>query len=239
MKYLLLLFITLTLFINVSGQKIEFSTSLNSGLFTFLGGDASKTTLLETSPQNNMNSITNVWGAKSGFSYGVSFDFKKVTKDNYFWGTGLGYEMLQSRLTVDAVLEYTLNSSGSVQSYKSYNATGNNYLNNHFITLNPFIGYRFKYCDLAMGVDLSYYLKASQKGNATTQDGIKYSVFIGNYPRNVDIDVRPRVQLSSKYKRIGVSLGYSYGVTNYYHLTTIAPRLTTRLVRFGISYQLK
>jgi len=240
MKHLLVLLITLILFGNVKGQKIELSISLNSGLYSFAGFASASSAILETSPQTNTNLTSNAWGTRSRPAYGVSFNLRKVTRMNYFYGVDMGYEMLRSSMNITSINEYILNSTGTISSVNTYNSTGRSYLNNSFINFNPFVGYRFTLreisLDLSAGLDIGYCLQSIAKGKAVKSDGTTYNSEYDNYAQ-IKWDIRPRIHLLTSYKKVGVYVGYSYGVTNY---IPSSPFVTeSRLFRFGVTYLLK
>jgi len=241
MRHFLLTVITLTLFGNVSGQKIEFSASLNSGLFSFIGGYAVKTTFLQTGSNSIGPAIIgNSLGAKGGLCHGGSVNFKRIIQKKYFFGVDLGYEVLRSRAEITQVYEHTPNPSGSGFTSVVLNITGNAFTNNSFINTNPFVGYRCKYkqtnFDLIAGMDIGYYLKVSERGNAKKTDGTNYEIDYSNVYKNINFDFRPRFQVSSNYKKLGVYFGYAYGVSSYDPMNLHIR--TSRLIRFGLSYQL-
>jgi hypothetical protein len=203
-----ILFIALTFFGTAFGQKIEFSTSLNSGLFSFDGFDAGRTTFIQTGP-NSPAVVGNPIGSKGGICYGLSFNLKAVSK-NYFVGVDIGYEMLRSRRDIDCRYDYTTN---EVKYF--YDVKGAVFTYNSFLNANPFIGYRYKKFDLTAGVDIGYSLMTSMSGYAKTTDGTNYTFYNTNHRGFGVIDFRPRFQLSvSLNKKIGVYFGYAYGITN-------------------------
>ena len=111
MKYFLLTCITLLFFSNIFGQKTEFKGSTNFGLFSFTGIPATGTTAISYIGQTTSGSTDNPWGNKNGFSYGLSFNVKRISKMNHFWGLDLGYEMLLSNVSTNKADGYTYNLS--------------------------------------------------------------------------------------------------------------------------------
>jgi hypothetical protein len=237
MRHFLLLLITLTLFGNVSGQKIEFSESFNSGLFSFRRGYAVGNTFVQA--QGNTCIVSNAYGSKGGLCYGVSFNIKKIIKKKYFFGVDLGYEVLRSRAKITSGYENIPNPSGQGYTSIQLNISGNAFTNNSFINAYPFIGYRCKYkeinFDLTGGADIGYYLKIYESGNAKKSDGTKYYFIFPDLLKYQDIDFRPRLQLTTSYKKFGVYFGYSYGIFRY---SDSAPSMASKVIRFGITYKL-
>jgi len=142
MKQLLLLLITLTLFGNVFGQKIELTASLNSGLFSFKGVDATKNTYLRVDNSTGQCQVMSSIGSEGGLCYGLSLNLKKIIKKKYFFGVDIGYEVLRSRANIIAIEESTPIFSGQSYDVTYHIATGSAYTNNSFINTHPFIGYR-------------------------------------------------------------------------------------------------
>ena len=57
--------------------------------------------------------------------------------------------------------------------------------------------------------------------------------------KTTSLDFRPRAQLSTYYKKLGLFFGYSSGLTNYIRdASKGTPRLTSKMIRFGVSYQI-
>lgn len=231
----------LLFFAHAFGQKTEFRVALNSGLFSFVGPLAKGTTTIYYYTQTNKSVSNLAFGAKKALSYGLSLNLKRLTKTNILLGVDLGYEVLRSKASIDEVYEYN-GTTGN-----KYNATGQIFLNYSFLNLNPFIGYRFELrhfsVDLTGGLDFGYSLNVTTNGHATTTDGRKYTIF-DRGSNSVSFDLRPRVQLSADYKKMGLYVGYSYGLIDYMMWAKVygngsSPRALTRLVRFGITYKIK
>jgi hypothetical protein len=252
MKKLLLSLITLLFLTNAFGQKFEFNASLNSGLFSFVGSTAFRNTFLVTytGPHGNTQ-IGPCIGSRSGLSYGWSFNLKRVAKKKYFFGLDIGYEVLRSRASINREYEYTLDSTTMILNGTNYkynlvtrNITGNVFTNNYFVNVSPFIGYRCKYkkinFDLSVAMDMAYYLNIKVGGSAKKSDGTYYNITYYPMQKHMDVDFRPRFQLSSGYKKIGVYIGYAYGISNYAKNAggQYPPVLTSKIFRFGITYKL-
>ena len=236
MKQLFLTMITFLTLTNVFGQKTELRASLNSGLFSFSGVSSEATTSINYNDQTKSGYTNNPYGSKVALCYGVSLNLKRITKRNIIFGLDLGYETLRSKITIDRIDGY--NGTSTYQ----YNASGKTFLNNSFLNFNPFIGYRFivnNICiDLTGGFDYGYILKAKEDGHATATNGIKYTTSMDR--KDVTFDLRPRIQLSTEYKEIGLYVGYSYGLIDYMmNYKGGTNEASARLLRFGITYQIK
>jgi len=235
MRQIFLIISAVLIFTNVSGQKTELRVSLNSGLFSFSGVSAKATTSINYDDQTKSGYTNNPYGSKAALCYGVSLNLKRVTKMNIIFGLDLGYETLRSKISIDRIDGY----NGTPY---QYSASGKTFLNNSFLNFNPFIGYRFivnNICfDLTGGFDYGYILKANEDGSATATNGIKYTTSLDR--KDITFDLRPRVQLSTEYKVIGLYIGYSYGLMDYMmHYKGGTNDASARLFRFGITYKIK
>lgn len=242
MKHLLLTFSTLIFLTNVFGQKTEFRASLNSGLFSYTGLSATGTTSIYCDKYTKSGFTENPYGVKSGLCYGFSFNFKRLSKMDHFWGLDLGYEILRSSVSINKVYEYIATSSNSFNVTNIYSATGQTFLNNSYINLNPFVGHRYKFkqinFDLTAGADIAFCLKSTEKGNATIPDGTKYttSKIYGSIP----IEIKPRIQLQIGYKKIGLYCGYSIGIARSYQKDFLGYyKIPSNFLRFGATYLIK
>lgn len=220
------------------GQKNEFIISLNSGLFSFSGSAAKSVSAINYDDKNNTGYTNSPWGSQNGLCYGVSINTKRVTKKNMLLGVDLGFENLQSKISIDRI-NVSNNTGGSQLS-----ATGKTYLNSNFINLFPYLGYRFFIkkisFDLTGGVEEAMRLSAYDQGSAVAENGKTYSIKRDKF-YEIDFDFRPRVQLSSNFNKFGVYVGYSKGLRNYlngYDGSGFVEGYAS-LIRFGVTYQLK
>jgi hypothetical protein len=109
-----------------------------------------------------------------------------------------------------------------------------------FISFHPFLGKRIKLIgwlttDLTLGTDLGILLNIREHETGIT-DGIKYDY---NYIQNTQIlDIRPRIEIVNYYKKLGLTIGYSFGLTNYTkNMDGGNPEAFSRMVRFGMAYR--
>ena len=161
---------------------------------------------------------------------------KRITKNNFIAGIELGYEVLSSKILIDKVNSY-LNTSAS-----GYNATGQTFLVYNFINSHPFIGFHFPLKNLSFnltgGVDLAYCVTGREQGDATASNGTKYQTSVDR--KTIKTDVRPRLQTSVDYKKIGLFAGYSLGLVNYKsEYIGGTNECYSRLFRFGATYLLR
>jgi len=87
-------------------------------------------------------------------------------------------------------------------------------------------------------MDIGYYLKVNESGNAKITDGTNYKVNDKYVYKGMDVDFRPGFQVSSSYKKYGVYFGYAYGVSDYYRGSLHDHIVTSKLIRFGLTYKL-
>jgi len=221
---------------NTFAQKTELQVQLNSGLFSYTGKSAVNSTFIIYSDQNNKAYTNNPYGSNSGLSLGVSGNIKRVTKKNWLLGADIGLERLRSKTKITEINSY----NGS-ETY-NYDATGQTYLNNNFLNVQPYFGHRLMLTqlpiDLSAGLDLAYLLSANEKGKATDQNGKDYTT--SEDRKNIKLDFRPRFQVETKYRKIGLYAGYSMVIKNYkssYIGGTF--EAYARFLRFGLTYQLK
>jgi hypothetical protein len=231
----LLLSITALLTLTIAhGQITEYRISLNSGLFSFTGLSASATSSIIPGDQPDLSRTNNPYGSKSGLCYGLSGNIQRVTKRSFIFGSDLGFEVLRSKVIINQIDGYTVESV--------YPATGKTFLNNNFLNINPFLGYRIIekpiILDITGGIDYAYCLKANEAGHATDSNGKKYET--SRDRKTIKSEVRPRIQISMDYKKFGLYLGFSYGLTNYMSGYLGGTwESYARLLRFGLTYQIK
>jgi len=225
---------------SVFAQRMEYSLSFNSGLFSFAGRSSASSSFINGNHSSTASNAytNNPYGSKNGLCYGMSANVKRVTKINIIYGIDLGYEMLRSQTTINGVYDYSVALSSTLNP-----ASGKTNLNFSFINLQPFAGYRFAikpvYIDITAGVDVARCLTAREDGNAKTTTGLAYNTSMDR--KTITTDIRPRVQLAAGYKRWGVYTGYSLGLKNYLkdRVSGGTNESFSRILRFGITYRLK
>lgn len=239
MKKILFCYLNLFVFFalsNMYGQKTELRASLNSGLFSFTGKSSAKVSQVNLDNQSNSGYTNNPYGSKNGLCYGVSLTLKRVTKNSIIYGVDFGYETLRSKISLNAV-----NGFDGISTFQK-ETSGETFLNYNSLNLNPFGGYRFNIkefpLDLVCGFDVGYILDSREKGNATATDGVEYSTSLGR--NTIKRDFRPRIQISTDYKKFGLYLGYSVGLANYKEgYIGGVNEAYSEIIRFGLTYQIK
>jgi len=216
------------------GQKRQISFQANSGLFSFGGKSATSTSFMNISDVGSIPNYTNSpYGQNSSFSYGVGIQFQQLTIRNFIYGLQLSYESLSSKLTID-------NAYGEITWGVE---DGETILTSNFINLFPSIGQRVKIfngidSDILFGFDFGIGLSSKEKYNLTTNQGHKIS---GTNERELpNIDFRPRIEFINYYKNFGLSIGYSYGLTNYQSgFEGVDREAKARYLRFGLNYRMR
>jgi len=211
--------------------QTEVAVAFNSGLFSFGGSSAAKTSFIIVGSENNYTN--NPYGEKNGFVYGLSANAKHIFANHFLVGLDVGYEAMSSKIDIPVAYTYT---SGS--SYVK--ASGETKLTTQFLNLHPNFGFRFgkskTTLDLTAGMDVGFILKAQEKGEAKIADGTVYAT--DGDRKNSKTDLRPRIQLTANYQKFGVYAGYSYGLSNYMEgMIGGGPwEANSRVIRFGVSY---
>jgi hypothetical protein len=231
MRRPILVIVALLVFITARSQKTEIRAGFSSGLFSFSGSSATSHSFFNYSQSLGITYTNDPYGSNEGFSYGLVADMQRIAKNNFIMGFGLAWEKLRSKQLIDAVSGYSTN-----------NAKGTTYLEFNFINTNPFAGYRIHSgavsIDIVGGFDIAFCVKAREEGKATASDGKAFRSSLDR--KTITTDIRPRIQAATTYKRTGIYFGYSIGLPDYMkNYIGGNPDAHSRLLRFGITYQLK
>ena len=110
----------------------------------------------------------------------------------------------------------------------------------YFLNLYPYAGYRFGgkkiSFDLTAGLEYGYCFQNKEAGKATASNGIQYST---SAERDlVKNDIRSRVQVSANYSKMGLYIGYSYGLTQFTAIGS-SGSLHQQILGFGLTYRIK
>lgn len=218
---------------NATAQKLELRGQINSGFYSYRGASA-----VSTSQINDATYTNNPYGRKPAISYGASFNIKKVTSASIIYGGDIGYEILRSKVSLD----YQDPLGGDIV----WQFTGRTFLRNGFVNIFPFIGKRLKVgsqlVDITIGSDIGILTSSKEKGKATAtqQQSIVIKTSMDRN-KNLSTDIRPRIQVSTDFDKIGIYAGYSYGLSNYYkgYIGLKNNQVYSRMLRLGISYRIK
>ena len=238
MKKTLLIVLSSFILTTIFAQKTEVKLSLNFGLMSFSGPSAENTSQINYSQFAGLSTLgytNNPYGTKAGIGYGISADVTRKTKKGFLFGADLGYEVLRSLITIDGI------NGGNDKGTFQLKATGQTFLNYHFINLFPHIGQRFSVkdfdIDISGGLDINYCLKTLESGQATDDNGLAYTT--SRDRKTISIDPRPRIQLNVKRAKIGIYVGYSHGVVNVKRgFVGGVNECVSRVTRLGLTYQI-
>ncbi len=214
-------------------QQTQISFQAGSGLFSFGGESATRTSFINLGGTPSISSYTNnPYGESSGFSYSFGVQLQKFAPGNFIYGLQLSYESLASRLSIDYA-------SGDIPWVVR---EGETILRSNFINLFPSIGQRVNLIkgidsDFLLGADLALGLSGKEKYNFTTTEGDESS---GSNSRDIpNLDFRPRIEFVNYYKNVGLSIGYSYGVRNFQDGLDGANReVYSRYLRLALNFRL-
>lgn len=219
-------------------QGTEFNVNVYNGFFSYKGNGSAVSSTINYGIYVPTPYTSNVYGNKSSFSISFETQVIKNTKSNFLYGLGLSYDLLNSKIEINKA-QFSPELVLLNQSYL-YDAEGNTKLKNVYFNINPFIGKRFlknkMTLDLLGGFDFGICLKSVEEGHATVSSPKAkiHSNVSKPYPL---IDFRPRIQFKAGYKRTGIMIGYSLGLTNYQ--SVMASKAYTSFLRFGFSYRIK
>lgn len=231
-KLVTVLLVVLSL--NVYGQSTDYGIKLNSGFFRFSGESAEKTEQINYDLEKEDGYTNNPYGNKYGLTYGISASVTRTTKSNLRLGIDFGYEILRSRIDIDAVWQHSDNINETVL------ATGKTNLNYSFINLFPSIGYQLSISSYNLffdvGLEFGYCLHSMEKGTAKSESR-KYET--SRDRKTIELDVRPRIQIGIQKNKIGGYIGYSKGLINYKSgFAGGTNEAYSEIIRVGLTYQL-
>ncbi|MGZ3756098.1 MAG: hypothetical protein ACXVAY_16750 [Mucilaginibacter sp.] len=248
MKKLLLTTFLILSGIYVYAQKVELSVVANTGLFNYTGPSTATNSFITQSNDYNGNSANytnNPYGNRKAWSYEVALQAQYVARSGFIIGLQTGYDILRSKTEITGVYPmYYYTGLGNFYFIQPVPvaATGQSYLQDKFINLNPYLGYRFNLkkiqLDIMPGADIGFNISSYDKGKATSSYDMVYWT---NLKRpNAPTDVRLKMGIAAYYKRFGVNANYAYGLTNYEKnmIGDAVYDAKSRLIRFGISYRI-
>jgi len=220
-------------------QKVEFAAQLNTGFAKFSGESAERDAYIGSFASDRAHSFSyDSHGSRNAVSYGASLQVQRVTYSNFILGAQAGAEALRSRTNIKGVV-VTSDITSSYAEVKQ--ASGKAILQNKFINLHPFLGYRILAravdLDLNVGPDVGIGLSGKEKGEASDEDKTSYKI---DRERNDPVtDVRARIGITAYYHHFGLSTSYAYGLTNYLRMYDGGqPELYARVFRLGLLYRL-
>lgn len=241
MKNISIILVVLLTLTKGYSQKTELKICLNSGLFSFTGNAADTHTYIY-SAEPLFTSTNNPYGKKSGFSSGLSLNLQRVLKENIIFGINAGYQSNKSKILINTVVYDDLVTQSVI-----LKAKGQSYVTNSCIMVYPFCGYRFQInkfpIDVMGGINLDFIDTTKEKGSATDSNNVEYNVSADM--KSINLDVSPKIQLATEYKKFGIVVGYSRGLVNYKTGLDAYPNaggtreVYSKNINFGITYRLK
>ncbi|HEY2583299.1 MAG TPA: outer membrane beta-barrel protein [Mucilaginibacter sp.] len=217
MKRTLLTLISFFLVTQLFAQKFEISVQANSGLYHYGGKSSASVSSIIQGASDKDNYTNNPYGNKNGFSYGVAVQGQYVAKSGLIIGLQAGYDLLRSKVDINiyypqyVYLDYT-----SYFAPPQTPVTGQTFLQNQDINLNPYIGYRIKTSkikiDIMPGIDLGFNVSSYDKGKATDNSGNVYRTDLKL--QDAPTDLRLKLGVSASYKNFGIMAAYAHGLTN-------------------------
>ena len=243
MKIKLFIFTTIISCLNLKAQN-ELRLSFNSGLFSYSGNAARSSTDIYIYDNTRTGYTIDPYGANNAFCYGLSLNFKSVSKKNLVFGLDTGYEILRSSVSIRLLRNFTSSPWPGFESITGNAvASGETVVTNSVINLNPFIGKRFKSKDVSVdlvgGFDFCHILSAREKGDAHIDGNPDDNYKTNRNIKTINYDLRPRIQISLDYKRIGFYLGYCQGIISHsIENDNINSDVKSRFIRLGLTGKL-
>ncbi|HEY4328046.1 MAG TPA: outer membrane beta-barrel protein [Mucilaginibacter sp.] len=243
MKRTLLILTSFFLATQLFAQKFELSVQANSGLYHYSGSSSVFVSSINQGATDKDNYTNNPYGKKNGFSYGLTVQEQYVSEGGFIIGLQAGYELLRSKVDINvyypgyAYLLYT-----TYLTAPQTPVTGQTFLQNQDINLNPYIGYRIKTSkiniDIMPGVDFGFNVSSYDKGKATDDSGNVYRT--DRKLLDAPTDVRLRLGVMASYKRFGVTAAYAHGLTNLGKniIGSGDYEVHSELIRFGVTYRI-
>lgn len=221
----------------LSAQKIEISLQPQTGFYGFRGSGAFKSgtyfiaDVLQPSPAQR-----SIPGYFSGFSFSLETAVQRVGKKKWIQGFAVSYESVESKYDIKGLANFW----GSFTE-----VSGESRSTNRYVTLHPYFGRRFQSnkisLDITLGIDFAIGLDAMEEGEFSGNTSGTYR--FNHYRSTPPTDIRPRIQFIARYKKIGILLAYSNGISNYNYGATYSGPLGapafSQYLRTGISYKIK
>lgn len=216
----LLLFLTVAFFcLQVQAQKLELSVQAGSGLAAYTGSGATNYSEFDRGDTPGDSQTSNPYGKKYAFGYYAGLQAQLVNKAGLIFGLSSNYELVRSKVT-NTITPYTIilfTSSVYLTPPADSQISGTSYLNNQFINLSPYVGYRLKLkkasLDILPGADIALPVSSKEKGKSTELD-VTYTS--NSKLTGQPTDVRIKLNIAVNYRQLCFNAGYARGLTNYY-----------------------
>ncbi len=216
-------------------QRTTLSVGLNSGISRFAGPSAQKTTSSGTGGPfcNCALREASYLGNVPATTYGASLAVQHEYKNHFLLGLEAGYENLRTRINVE---NYQIDDM-IFNTENAYSIT-----RNHFINIFPSAGYNFS---LAGNVDISlrggadFGLGLSSSSRLVVREVFEDDQYTDRDGLAPGLDFRPRIEAKISGKRLGLTVNYSHGVTNWLNGWAGGPtELYMRVWRAGVQYRI-
>jgi len=216
-----------------NAQYYDVSANVHSGLFRYKNINAGF--LSQVNLGTNIAYTNNPTGEDLGFSWGISGTVQRFTRYHLVYGLEAGYEALQSRQSINRLY--------GPFPYDYRPATGSSTFTQGFINLFPFIGGHYSLRHIRLTAKFGYEYAIGLGGGRDKGSVVliaKDSLIQFNKrltASDENIDFRLRGQLEVRYHQLGLYIGYSHGLFNYYSRSIGASFETyTRYVRVGAGF---
>ncbi len=182
--------------------------------------------------------VSKPFGSRFALGSGASISVQRITSKNFILGLALGYDNLKSKVVIDK--ENTFLAVTEINGY--------DFVNTKFINTNLFVGYRINLSkisvDLTAGMDCAKLLSAQENAFLIDKD-LKEVAYTNTYlyTKPLEYDFRPRFQVTMNYNKFSADVSYAYGLSHYKRYENCycdnPPEIKSRVIRFGVSYQIK
>ena len=209
MKQLVLLALSFSFSVAAAqAQRTEFSLHATSGYFSYRGASSASTSAVALSDvSSEPDYLFSPYGRRFTLSYGGAGQIQRVTAHQLVLGAQAGYEWLRSRVEVNEIYYFR----GQTP------ASGHAILTSEFINTHLFIGHRFSLnqvsLDATLGPEVGFRRSIREKGSASGGGLTTRTDRERRQP--AEVDPRVRVNLTAYYQRVGLSVGYTYGLLDY------------------------
>lgn len=231
MKYICSLLLLLACIANSFGQSTELSVQASSGFFSYGGKSAVSNSYVSINDAGPGYEVYGMFGKKSAFPYGVSFQYQRVTSMRFIMGARLGFDRLSARSDIRA---WASNISRGI-------TRGKVVIHNNVLQLNPYLGHRATFkkveVDFTGGLNLGYILSSNYR--VTVDPNLAKNKSAKNNLINTNIDFGPTAGISASYKKVGINATYCYGLVNYRRMVDgDNPEVYSRHLRLGVFYRI-
>ncbi len=230
-----ILFFTSTL---LKAQQFTLKANFNSGLFKYQNHNPGFLNQVNFSSSYKIAYTNHPTGGGASSSYGASLTVQYQTRYHLVYGIDAGIESLASQQKISRAF------APSVGMY--YEANGKTSFRRDFLNGFVFAGYEKNIHEILLTAKLGFELarqisSSHDKGSARLIANDSMIVVDRKIPKpDQSTDLRFRFQLEASYKQVGLYVGYSYGLQNYYSgwIGGLNSEAYVSYLRLGLSYRL-